>query len=83
MKTLLENENTCMTPFIMALRSILCLYCVTSLVERCLLQGEATRSHQNTVCFNIVKEKRDFTFGPSAASTCLLSVFGADWSIVG
>ena len=68
----------------MALSSILRLHRGTSLVKFWFLQAEASCSHQDTICFDIIKEKRDFTFSPSA--TCLLNVFwgaNAGWSILG
>ena len=84
MKTLIDNKETYMTPFVMTLSSILRLHRGMSLVKFGFLQAEASRSHQDTVCFDIIEEKCDFTFSPSA--TCLLNVFrgaNAGWSILG
>ena len=73
-----------MTPFVMTLSSILWLHHGTSLVKFWFLQAEASCSHQDTICFDIIKEKCNFTFSPLA--TRLLNVFwGANtgWSILG
>lgn len=76
-----DNKDTYMTPFVVTLSSILRLHHGTSLVKFGFLQIETSCSHQDTVHFDVVKEKCDFTFSPSAA--CLLNVVcaNAGWSL--
>ena len=89
LKIFVDNKNsTYMTPFVMTLRSVLCLHRSMSLVEFRFLQVEASCSLQNTICFDIVKEKCDFAFSPSATGACLLNIFlassaGCQWSVMG
>jgi hypothetical protein len=67
MKTLIDDKDTYMPPFIVTLIRILQLYHSTSLVEFQLLQVEASCCRQSAICFHKIEEEFDFIVSPPAA----------------